>query len=234
MTLNEKINFLENISGKIEDWDNDAIYKIASSKEAMDLFDADLTSEVLKHDIKDEDTKRKMYTLDVGYKLRDSNIIFKDLLEKVITNQITETQLNKKLSDLLKKPDLSDYDRINIYIMILSGQISREENQRDNEFLSLLNKEEIKTCLDRVQEIIISLDIDSGLIVSQGLITVLYRIQEYYFEIYKEDLLVPIEGFEDRCEAISDLTLKTIEEKLHDGMLAKDAYKDGRNDEKKD
>lgn len=221
MELKEKMSLLESKFGKYSTWNNETLFQIASNKELMGMFDSRLTDELLKE--KNEKIDDKIFALDIGYRLTESNEKYRKIVEEFAMNKITEKELIYRTVKSCDEESL--FDRLNTALILISGSVTSDTFEED--LLKRINEEQLIKDLNTVQEIIVKLDISSGLITLQALIELIYKIQEYYFERTEKNVLIETEEFIKKNDLVAEQLLNLMETQFDHSMCATDAYNEG-------
>ena len=208
MNTQERINLLEEQFGKYENWTELEMNRIANNENLIKLFNPEITNELLKRENKE--ISDIIFTLNIGMRMSDSNDLFKRYLIDIIENKPNAQERAKTLAEeKLLSPDL--FMRLNAYLLVLSGQIEDEELL--NRVINL--EDVVKVDTDELQQIMLKIEPESGMIIIQAAIEMLYRIQEFYFERTERNIVVESEEFKELCKNITEAVK----------MLLKEAFK---------
>ena len=208
MNTQERINLLEEQFGKYENWTELEMNRIANNENLIKLFNPEITNELLKRENKE--ISDIIFTLNIGMRMSDSNDLFKRYLIDIIENKPNAQERAKTLAEeKLLSPDL--FMRLNAYLLVLSGQIEDEELL--NRVINL--EDVVKVDTDELQQIMLKIEPESGMIIIQSAIEMLYRIQEFYFERTERNIVVESEEFKELCKNITEAVK----------MLLKEAFK---------
>lgn len=208
MNTQERINLLEEQFGKYENWTELEMNRIANNENLIKLFNPEVTNELLKRENKE--ISDIIFTLNIGMRMSDSNDLFKRYLIDIIENKPNAQERAKTLAEeKLLSPDL--FMRLNAYLLVLSGQIEDEELL--NRVINL--EDVVKVDTDELQQIMLKIEPESGMIIIQSAIEMLYRIQEFYFERTERNIVVESEEFKELCKNITEAVK----------MLLKEAFK---------
>lgn len=193
--------------GLYESWDQDTLMKITESKEDMEKFTSKSTDEMLGH-INDK-LSPFVFVLHVSHRLLDSNKKFESLMQQVGVHGENLDDLESGIRVYLNsKGDL--FDRLNAYLCLLAfSDVNDEESVKK---IKEIDKNQIIEDLNKLQTIVVKCDVGLATICLNSLIDLIYRIDEYYFEITGERVLEEKEDFKDKLDQYSKFVEKYLNE----------------------